>query len=193
MSQSTLTLGRADQGIELSHEEFAKASFDEPWRYERVQGRLAVMSPAGYDHHSHVERICKFLYRYNDKHPGVVEHVFTEAWFRIDEDTDRIPDIGVFLVSKSSSGRLPNRVPELVVEVVSPESGDHRRDYVEKRLDYERAGVKEYVIVDRFEPRVTVLRSVGGRFEEHVLATGEIYATPLLPGLQIPLLAFFDE
>ena len=220
MSQSTLSLGRADQGIELSHAEFAKAYFDEPWRYERVQGRLVVISPADYEHQCLVERICKVLFRYKDEHPGIVEDVFTAAWFRIDEHPDRIADIGVFLyfarprmrgllavldkanvsiypatgiISKTASGHLPKRVPELVMEVVSQESGDHQRDYVAKRLDYERAGVREYVIVDRFQRRVTVLHSVRGRFEEHVLAAGKLYATLLLPGLQIPLMTFIEQ
>ncbi len=64
---------------------------------------------------------------------------------------------------------------------------DRKRDYVDKRSEYLRIGVREYVIVDRFEKRVTVLRRARGRFVESQLGPTAIYSTPLLPGLKIPL------
>ena len=47
--------------------------------------------------------------------------------------------------------------------------------------------VKEYVIIDRFERRVTVLRRGRGRFAESELGPRDAYTTSLLPGLKIPL------
>ncbi len=41
-------------------------------------------------------------------------------------------------------------------EIVSSEAKDRRRDYVEKQADYHRVGVREYVIIDRFDRKVTV-------------------------------------
>ena len=45
-----LTLGRIDHGRPTTTEEFANAVYDEPWTYERVDGRLVVMSPEGTGH-----------------------------------------------------------------------------------------------------------------------------------------------
>ena len=50
VARSQLQLGRTDAGVRLTHEQFAEAVFEEPWRYERVNGRLVVMVPSGHDH-----------------------------------------------------------------------------------------------------------------------------------------------
>jgi Uma2 family endonuclease len=72
-------------------------------------------------------------------------------------------------------------------EIVSPGRESHDRDYVEKRADYYRIGVREYVIIDRFVRRVTVLTHSPGGYEERVLTPPDTYTSPLLPGLVIPL------
>ena len=75
---------------------------------------------------------------------------------------------------------IPDQVPDLIFEFVSPSKADRVRDYVEKRADYQRAGVREYVIVDRFEKKVTVLTLVDGIYQERVLSVGDTYETLLL-------------
>ena len=41
---------RRDEGRLVSSEEFAEADFDEPWKYEREDGRLIVLAPSGEGH-----------------------------------------------------------------------------------------------------------------------------------------------
>ena len=53
--------------------------------------------------------------------------------------------------------------------------------------EYERIGVREYVIVDRFDHRLLILRLEAGRYTETELGPDDSYTTPLLPGLEIPL------
>ena len=65
--------------------------------------------------------------------------------------------------------------------------GSEERDYITKRHEYERAGVREYVIFDRSQRQVTVLRRVRGHFRETRLGPTDSYSTPLLPGLEIAL------
>lgn len=185
MGKSKLLLTPADEGMELSREEYAEADVKGPWKYERVRGRLIVMAPAGHDHHLTAEPFRDYLVVYKVQHPDVVEHVFEESWTTIDDDTDRHPDIAVYL--QTSSGRIPDRVPDLIFEIVSEDRRDRERDYDEKRGEYESIGVREYVIVDRFEQRVTVLLLEEGGYVETVLDTGKVYSTPLLPGLEVPL------
>ena len=50
MVQTNIQLGPADAGMRISAREFASAEYAEPFIYERVQGRLVVMSPAGPEH-----------------------------------------------------------------------------------------------------------------------------------------------
>ena len=187
MSRPTLYHGRADQGTPLSREEFAEAQYEEPWRYERVEGRLIVMTPSGHEHTVTAEVVRDRLVAYKLSHPDVVDHVVSEAWIAIDDETDRIADIAVYLKSSGEAERIPQRVPDLVFEVVSEGSEAKRRDYEEKRAEYERLGVEEYVVVDRFEHRVAVFRLAGDRYEKTSLGSEDVYTTPCLAGLEVPL------
>ena len=187
MATTLHRLTLADAGLELTREEFAEAEFAEPYRYERHQGRLVVMSPPGFEHHKTTASFHESLVIYKVSHRDIVEHVFAEAWTGIDEQGDRFPDIAVYLCDGEPISELRNRVPELVFEIVSAGWENRRRDYEEKRAEYEQIGVLEYVIVDRLDHRVTVLRLVDGEYVEHLLKPSDSYSTPLLPGLEIPL------
>lgn len=187
MSQSKLRLSSKDEGLELSREEYAEADFEPPWRYERAQGSLVVMVPVGWDHHVAVEPFRDYLGAYRLAHLDVVERVFQESWTAVGEDTDRIPDLAVYLRGSRGPAKLPDRIPDLILEAVSQSRCDRHRDYVEKRQEYEQIGVREYVIIDCFEHKMTVLRVKNGRYDETVLGPHDIYSTPLLPGLEIPL------
>ena len=47
--------------------------------------------------------------------------------------------------------KIPDRVPDMMFEIVSPDKASRDRDIPSKRAEYHRFGVKEYVIVDRFK------------------------------------------
>ena len=187
MGKSKLYLSHTDDSLELTREDFAEADCKEPWRYERVKGRLVVMSPAGFEHHVTAKIFRNHLGAYELAHPDTVEHVFQEGWVSVEDDTDRIPDIEVFLKSNTDTRSFPERVPDLIFEIVSEGQKDRDRDYMEKREEYERIGVREYVIVDRFEHAATVFRLIAGGYEETVLGPDDVYTSPLLPGLVIAL------
>lgn len=186
-SGSKLFVGKADHGAPLTHEEFAEAEFEEPWRYERVKGKLVVMPPSGEGTVNAQEPLRDHLGAYKLAHPEIVDKVVREAWFFIDKDTDRIADIGVYLMASHGRAPIPQRVPEITFEIVSEGSTSHKRDYEDKCDDYKRAGVQEYVIADRFQHRMTILRRKRGRFVETLLGPEDVYTSPLLPGLEIPL------
>lgn len=185
MSKSKLFLTHESHGLNVTREEFAEADFEKSWRYEREKGRLVVMVPPGYEHHVRVEIFRNHLGAYKLTHPDSVEHVFQEAWTSVEDDTDRLPDIAVYLTG--GSGQLPDRVPDLIFEIVSQGVKDRKRDYEEKRAEYEKIGVQEYVIVDRFDHRVTILKLEQGGFVETILNSDDSYSSPLLPHLEIPL------
>ncbi len=52
--------------------------------------------------------------------PTVVQAVVPSPWVRIDADNDRIGDIGVYLGGLLDDLNLPDQVPDLIFEFVSP-------------------------------------------------------------------------
>ncbi len=187
MIQSQLLLTQSDADMELTREEFLEAEFDSQWRYERVQGQLLVDPLPEFWHRVAVMNVTNHLGAYRLHHSESVEFVFQSSHTVVDDDTDRIPDIAVYLKSNEDLAEFPFRVPDLVFEVVSAGWASMKRDYEEKRDEYERLGVREYVIVDRFDHRLTVFTLSDGHFVESWLGPKDAYTSPLLPGLFIPL------
>ncbi len=187
IQQPVLRLGPHDQGRIVTADEFGEAEYEEPWKYEREQRRLVVMPPDGPGHDRCSEPVRDYLGAYRLAHLGLVDEVVSEAWLRVDDGTDRIGDIGVFLAGVRSALRRPDRVPELMIEVVSPDRESRERDYVKKRKEYQQLGVLEYVIIDRIRHRITVYTAAPQGYRKRVLRAGDVYSTPLLPGLAFPL------
>jgi Uma2 family endonuclease len=192
MSTILLKLGPQDAGMRLSAHEFATAEFQEPFIYERVRGRLAVMSPVGPEHLAVSQPFRFEIGGYWYLHRDRVDELVIEGWVSTSDDDDRIPDICVYLRGPSSELRVPQRVPDLVFEFVSRSRADQERDYIDKRAEYHAIGVKEYVIVDRFKDAALVLTWQPGDYAERKLTAADTYTTPLLPGLAIPLTLAFD-
>ncbi len=84
--------------------------------------------------------------------------------------------------------------PDLVIEILSKDS--RRLDEVLKREAYERFGVREYWIFDRYRKAVKVWRWAAGERRRDIplsASVEDILTTPLLPGLEIPLVEIFQE
>ncbi len=189
-----LTLSKADEGMELTHEEFANAHELEPWQFERVKGKLVVMSPCDWGYQiAKGEILTALVGYYFVTHVGIAERIFSRSWMIIDELTERVADIAVYFPECNVSQTFPRCVPTIVYEVVTPFEGSWRRNYVEKRAEYAKIGVWEYVIVDPVERRVVVLQLQDGQYTETELGQNDFYTTPLLPGLEIPLADIFPE
>lgn len=118
-TEDQLCLGRLDDGRPTSADEFADASYEEPWTYERIGGRLVVMSPEGTGHVVNSVPWHSRLGAYALDHPDVVQAVVSQAWIRLDADNDRIADIGVYLGGALADLNIPDQVPDLIFEFVS--------------------------------------------------------------------------
>jgi Uma2 family endonuclease len=184
-------LGPADAGRKVSREEFSTIEFQEPYKYERVRGRLVVMPPPGPEHRQVSRPFRRELGGYWSQHPTIVDDVQSEGWIATSDDDDRIPDICVYLAGESSGTPEPDRVPDVVFEFVSKSRRDQERDYIFKRAEYHAVGVKEYVIVDRFKQAALVLSWQADDYAERELAADAEYTSPLLPGLKVSLREVF--
>ncbi len=103
-----------------------------------------------------------------------------------------LPDI--IFVSKDRAGILTDKniqgTPDLIVEVLSPRT--RQTDETVKRDVYERFGVLEYWIVDPQLQTVRVFRLSGlGFVSPEELSAEQVLTTPLLPGLEIPVIQIF--
>ena len=189
MLETKLKLGLKDQGRLLTDEEFAGAECDTPYRYERVEGRLVVMSPSGKTHLGLVWAIVKDLSLYDATHPEMIEMAATEAWIRTGTGQDRMADIGVYLTEdEPQSDQQYERIPRIVFEVVS--RGSEERDYILKRGEYFDLGVAEYVIVDPFRQVVTVLSRGEHDYLARELGEDDVYTSDQLPGFELRIAGF---
>ena len=182
-----LTLGPDDDGREVTTEEFAEARYIEPYKYELVDGRLLVMPPDGDGHQSTSMPLRDHLGAYRLARPDFVQAVYSNPWVRVSERTNRIGDVGVYLARPDGSFDYPDQPPDLIFEVVSPSASVKRRDYVQKRAEYQALGIPEYVILDRFKAEAVVLTLVDGVYEQSVLRAADTYETPRLPGFALRL------
>jgi Uma2 family endonuclease len=171
-------------GMAMTPEEFDTATdWDRDYRYELVQGVLVVSPPPDISERRPNDELGHWLLTYQSDHPqGRViddtvgeETVCTAAGRR---RMDRAVWIGL--------GRPPRPlkdVPAIAVEFVSDSARSRRRDYRDKRLEYQQAGVREYWVIDRFRRCLTVFRGE----DVIVVPEGETYRTDLLPGFELPL------
>jgi Uma2 family endonuclease len=79
----------------------------------------------------------------------------------------------------------PSKV-DLAVEIVSDGAEARKRDYEDKRIDYAKAGIREYWIVDPQDQVVTVLVLEGEQYIEHGKFTcGQTATGKLLPAFAV--------
>ena len=198
-AQDRLTLGPELAGALMTPEEFDRAEIGgELHVYELINGVLVVTPPPSEGERGPNELLGRLLFSYKEQHPNgkaldytLPEHLIAVAGNR--RRADRVIWAGL--------GRLPDvdrDLPAIVVEFVS--AGRNReRDYGAKRREYLGAGIAEYWVIDRFRRRMAVYSGCSGRAAsrraaaELVVPEGEAYATPLLPGFELPVGRLFEE
>jgi Uma2 family endonuclease len=137
------------------------------------------------------------LYQFVDKQK-LGQVYFNGIRLRIRPRKIRLPDI-IFLHKNHFHARH-NRVwdgADLVMEVVSDDPKDQKRDYEQKLVDYAEAKIAEYWIIDPHQQCVIVHRLEADRYAIHGrFQRGERAASLLLAGFEIDvtaLLAVADD
>lgn len=156
---------------------------DDGNRYELLDG-ITIMSPSPTPRHQRVLMEIAFqLESYLRLHPlGVV---FPETDVQLSEELVYRPEL-VYLSAVRATGSMERirGVPELVVEVVSPQSRSF--DTQTKRSDYESHGVVEYWIIDPELGRMTFLRLESGKYAEAPIS-GDRFLSQAVPGFALEL------
>lgn len=126
-------------------------------------GMIEVLPVPTKTHQLIVAFLCEVLKKFL---AGKGRVIFAGYRFKVGPEHYREPDV-VYLTpdQDARAGEDFTEAAELVMEVVSPD--DPARDYAAKRLDYAKAGVPEYWIVDAALRQVLVLRLVDRAYVEH--------------------------
>ena len=118
---------------------------------------------------------------------------FTGLRLRIRKGRIREPD--VLFLNKENYRLRHNRVwdgADLVIEVVSDDPKDRKRDYEDKLIDYAECGIAEYWIVDPQRQVVIVHQLAEGQYAVHgEYAPGDQAISTLLAGFRIDVTDLF--
>ena len=138
----------------MTEEEFV-AWCDEDTRAEWVDGEVVMMSPANQEHAILGIWLARLLGDFVERR-GLGQVLYEYQVRFATQSRRRQPDL-IFL-SKERLHLLKTAhvegPPDLIVEIVSPDS--ESRDWREKYLEYEAAGVREYWVVDPMSQHVEV-------------------------------------
>ena len=153
---------------------------------ELSNGRLEVLSMPTELH----QMIAGFLYQllgaFIPTHaPGVV--LFAAMKVRLWKRKFREPDL-LYMKAENAHRRHQRfwEGADLLMEIVSPDPKDRKRDLVVKPREYARAGIPEYWIVNPIDRWIRVLVLDGKKYKLHgEFGPGEVATSVLLPGFSV--------
>jgi Uma2 family endonuclease len=176
-------------GRPMSIEEWERMSEDEPG--EIADGRLEEEEVADSPHEVIVSALLFVLLTWARARGGRV--LASETKYALSKRRGRKPDISMFLTRDRRRGAM-RHPPDLVVEVISPDPRDRRRDRIEKLGEYATFGVRFYWLVDPEARILEILRLGEDGHYVHALdvAEGKIEA-PGFEGLVLDLDALWRE
>jgi Uma2 family endonuclease len=186
-SSRKLHIGPADHGRRMSLAEFIKAEWQEGWLYELARGVVEVTEVPRPRHGQTVRRVARLFDRYDEQRPGVIKYLAGGGECRLrlpSMVSDRHPDQAIYLDPEPDGPNIWAKwVPHIVVEIVSRRG--RKRDFIAKREEYLRMGIREYWIFDPEKRRMHALVREGDSWKETVVSERGLYRTIFLPGLEV--------
>jgi len=183
-----------DRDTRLPYDDFVRFP-DDGMRHELIDGVHYVTPSPVLRHQQLLGRLHVALANYLEAHPDVGQ-VFLSPLDTVFSRWDVVePDLVFVAGDQLEILTEPNiqGAPALVIEILSPST--RKRDLGIKRQLFERAGVREYLLVDPGSRDLTVYRRMSdGGFPRlaRVSADGDAtLTTPLLPGFTLSLARIF--
>ena len=167
--------------------------------YELVDGELVKVTPAS-PLHSDIAEFLDRLFFAAMKQQGLSWRVKrADTGVRTHDARSRLPDVCILegqhwdALRRQQSKSAVLRVPLLLaVEVVSPGEQNYRRDYVDKREEYQQRHIPEYWIVDPQAGQVLIHLLQDGLFYPEPptrFASEDVMTSPILTQLNLSLTA----
>jgi len=168
---------------------------DEDFRAELHDGEIVMMAPPLTIHQ---EVLTELFFQINSYLKGKKCKVFPAPFgVRLfpqknrSDDTVFEPDIVVICDPAKLDEHGCNGAPDFVIEVISPSTAKYDRVY--KLRKYEKAGVREYWIIDPETESAQVFILENGRYVFSVYAKPEKAPVSVLEGCEIDLQTVFAE
>jgi len=167
-------------------EDFLAHAQDLEGYYELTYGELVEVPPESYDNLSRAKNLYEVLKALVDMQqislqglaiavPGQPKNRYPDLVVLHPEHIEQMRNLGQAAIT------LEMATPLLVVEVVSPGPENRRRDYREKRNQYEWRGIPEYWIVDPEQSQVVVLVLTENGYEETIYTADSVVRSPSFP------------
>lgn len=164
---------------------------DDGNRYELIDGEIHVSTTPHLVHQRIVRKLAAALTAWDMR--DSLGEAFPASGVIFDDENAVIPDLVWVSAERAPSvidmetGKM-HAAPDLAVEVLSEGSANAKRDRQDKLRMYDRFGVVEYWIIDRFAQQVEVYRREGEQLRLAVqLGVADDLTSPLLPGFACPL------
>jgi len=178
--------------VKLTFEQYLKYDDGTDNRYELCDGELVKVPPESLLN----GRIARFLFVEFMNLVGLdraITHILELQV--VGKTQNRFPDLVVVtelhleLMDKRQTITLNMPPPQLVVEVVSPyrnqRDENYKRDYIEKREQYEHRDIPEYWIVDPQAGVVIVLVLVNGSYQATEFSGNQQIVSRIFPELKL--------
>ena len=169
--------------------------YDETHRYELIEGELYVSRAPGIPHQLVLGNLQAELFNYLRENP--IGRVVIGPGAVFSKYNSVIPDI-VFVRNERWSTIVSkhrfNAAPDLVIEIVSPGSANHTRDFNLKLTLYGKYHVPEYWVVDGWCRSLIIFRlEVSTLREVARLSESDTIESPLFPGLSLQISEVFCD
>jgi Uma2 family endonuclease len=167
--------------LRMTEEEF-DAWCDEDTRAEFVDGEVVNMSPVSLAHADLGGFLAALLRFYVEERSPGGRVLGPEFQIRLRSGLRRVPDL-LYVTPEHQDHIKKTRLegaPDAAWEIISPDSVE--RDWRDKYLEYQHAGVREYWVIDPYTQRCVLYRlRDDGRFETVAEEQGRL-ASQVIPG-----------
>ncbi len=135
-----------------------------------------IMSPSPSENHQKVlDKMYRLLGNFVEEEGLGVTRV---APYDVHFDMENVFQPDIIFISSANSNYIQqdglHHAPDLVIEILSPSTGKY--DQVDKKIIYERYGVKEYWLIDPFTKEVTGYQLLDDGFAQLESSAGRMYS-----------------
>jgi len=197
MDDNNGTVNEAAENLSYRHNELSNEkyytvedwlSWDESIRSELYEGKLIMLAQPVARHQKVLGELFGQLWQFLKSKPcDVYIAPFGVRLFE-NENTAFEPDI-VVICDKTKLDKIYTGAPDLVIEILSPSTA--RMDKLLKYKKYQKAGVKEYWIVDATENHVQASVLKDGSYITTMYDAEDIATVTVLKGCEINLAEVF--
>lgn len=156
---------------------------------ELIGGVVYMPSPVRRSHGKFHVKLLRWLDSYADDTPGT--EVLDNTTSILGNDSEPQPDACLRVINGQSKETEDDYIlgpPEFIAEVASSTAS---YDLHKKKDDYERYGVREYLVLLIHEKRAVWFGRAEGGFVEMTMGTDGLFRSVVMPGLWLDVAAFF--